>query len=256
MLKFIPLILVFFFGFSKAEFIRVFAASDLQYALKEIAEIYRKKYPQDRVELVFGSSGKGTAQIRYGAPYHVFFSANMGYVEELYKEGHIITKPKLYAVGRIVVWVRKDSGLDPSRFPEVLFDQRVNRIAIANWKHAPYGKAAKEVLESYGVFEKVKDKLVLGENIAQTASYVYSGAADLGIIALSLARAPAIEKVGRFWIIPEDRHSPILQGYGITKIGGNSQSTKRFYQFVQTPQARKIFIKYGLFYPEGLNERN
>ncbi|WP_448583723.1 molybdate ABC transporter substrate-binding protein [Thermocrinis sp.] len=248
--KVLVFILVFFINFSKAELIRIFSASDLQYALKEISKAYEKEYPQDKVELVFGSSGKGAIQIKAGAPYHIFFSADMKYVEELYREGYIVTKPKPYAVGRIVVWVRKDSGLDPSDFPKVLFDQRVKRIAIANWEHAPYGRIAKQVLERYGVFEKLKSKLVLGENIAQTASYVYSGSADVGLIALSLALAPNMKEIGNFWAIPEDKHDLILQGYGITKAGEGYQSVKRFYQFVQTPQARKIFIKYGFVLPD------
>jgi molybdate transport system substrate-binding protein len=237
------------FKSSMAEVIRVFAAADLQYALKEIAQEYMKANPQDRVELIFGSSGKGAIQIRKGAPYHLFFSANMKYVEELHREGYIITQPKAYAIGRIVVWVRKDSGLDPSNFPDVLF--RANKIAIANWEHAPYGQAAKEALESYGVFEKVKNRLVIGENISQTASYVYSGAVDVGIIALSLSLSPTMKEKGRYWLIPQERHRPIVQGYGITKFGENSPSARRFYNFIETKTARDILLKYGFFMPEG-----
>ncbi|MFN3263588.1 MAG: molybdate ABC transporter substrate-binding protein, partial [Aquificaceae bacterium] len=177
-MKTLLLLLLGLLSLAHAELIRVFAAADLRYALKEIAGLYQKRYPEDKIELVFGSSGKGYAQVRAGAPFHIYFSANMKYVEELYKEGHIITEPKLYAVGRIVVWTRKDSPFDPSKFPDVLLDPRARRIAIANWEHAPYGRAAKEALESYGVFERVRNKLVLGENISQTASFVYSGAAD------------------------------------------------------------------------------
>lgn len=146
------------FKSSMAEVVRVFAAADLQYALKEIAQEYMKANPQDKVELIFGSSGKGAIQIRKGAPYHLFFSADMKYVEELYREGYIIIQPKAYAIGRIVAWVRKGSGLDPSSFPDILF--RANKVAIANWEHAPYGQAAKEALENYGVFEKVRNKLI------------------------------------------------------------------------------------------------
>ena len=208
-----------------------------------------KKYPEDKIELIFGSSGKGFAQIKAGAPYHIFFSADMKYAEELYKEGYAITKPKPYAIGRIVLWTRKDSGLDPSKFPEVLLDPRVKRIAIANWDHAPYGKASKEALEAYGVFQKVKDKLVIGENIAQTASYIRSGAADLGFIALSLAKAPELEMVGRYWLVPEDKHKRILQGYVITKEGQKFVSARRFYEFVASKEARKVFTKYGFLLP-------
>jgi len=237
------------FKSSMAEVIRVFAAADLQYALKEIAQKYMKANPQDRVELIFGSSGKGAIQIRKGAPYHLFFSADMKYVEELHREGYIITQPKAYAMGRIAVWVRKSSGLDPSNFPDILF--RANKIAIANWEHAPYGQAAKEALESYGVFEKVKNKLVLGENISQTASYVYSGAVDVGIIALSLTLSPTMKEKGKYWLIPQERHRPIVQGYGITKFGEGSPSSRRFYNFIETKTARDILLKYGFFVPEG-----
>lgn len=251
MSRMLVVILWLFLAFknSMAEVIRVFAAADLQYALKEIAQEYMKANPQDRVKLVFGSSGKGAIQIRKGAPYHLFFSADMKYVEELHREGYTITQPKAYAVGRIVVWVRKDSGLDPSSFPDILF--RANKIAIANWEHAPYGQAAKEALESYGVFEKVKNKLVLGENISQTASYVYSGAADVGIIALSLALSPTMKEKGKYWLIPQERHRPIVQGYGITKFGEYSSSARRFYNFIETKTARDILLKYGFFVPEG-----
>jgi molybdate transport system substrate-binding protein len=247
MLRSLLLSLLLLFGLSKAEVIRVFAAADLQYALKEIADIYQKEHPEDKVELIFGSSGKGTAQIKSGAPYHLFFSADMKYVEELYKEGYVVTKPKPYAVGRLVVWVRRDSGLDPSKFPQVLFQAK--KIAIANWEHAPYGRAAKQVLESYGVFDKVKDKLVLGENVSQTASFVYSGSADVGFIPLSLALSETMKKAGNYWLVPEDKHSQILQGYAITKAGENSQAVRRFYEFVGSPEARKIFVKYGFVLP-------
>ncbi|MFN7066048.1 MAG: molybdate ABC transporter substrate-binding protein, partial [Aquificaceae bacterium] len=176
----------------------------------------------------------------------VFFSADMKYVENLYKEGYALKEPKPYAIGRIVVWVRKNSGLDPSQFPQVLFDKRVRKIAIANWDHAPYGRAAKEALESYSLFDKLKDRFVLGENIAKTASYITSGAAEIGFIALSLAKSPKLEKMGRYWLIPEDKHKRIVQGYTITREGKN---VDRFYQFVGSPGARKIFVKYGFVLP-------
>lgn len=248
-MRLLILFLFVFFGLVKAEVIRVFAAADLQFALKELADLYMKKYPEDKIDLIFGSSGKGFAQIKAGAPYHIFFSADMKYVEELYREGYAITKPKPYAIGRIVLWTRKDSGLDPSKFPEVLLDPRVKRIAIANWEHAPYGRASKEILEAYGVFQKVKDKLVIGENIAQTASYIRSGAADLGFIALSLAKAPELERVGGYWLVPEDKHERILQGYVITKEGQKVVGARRFYEFVASTEARKVFVKYGFLLP-------
>ncbi|MCX8164960.1 MAG: molybdate ABC transporter substrate-binding protein [Aquificaceae bacterium] len=229
----------------QAEVIRVFAAADLQYALREIVAFYNKLHPEDKLDLVFGSSGKGYAQIRAGAPFHLFFSANMEYVQNLYMEGLIVTEPKVYAVGRIVLWTRKDTNLDLSRFPEVLLDPKVRKIAIANWEHAPYGKAAKEVLENHGIFRKVRQKLVVGENVSQAASFVYAGTAELGIIALSLAKTPQMEKAGKYWLIPEEGHKKLIQGYGITKEGLKVKQVKRFYNFVGSPEARKIFLKYG-----------
>ncbi|MEZ0344175.1 MAG: molybdate ABC transporter substrate-binding protein [Caldimicrobium sp.] len=234
-------------SFCRAELIRVYAAADLQYALKEIADLYQREHPEDKVELIFGSSGKGAAQIKAGAPYHLFFSADMKYAEELYKEGYLVTKPKPYAVGRIVVWVRKDSGLDPSKFPQILLEAK--KIVIANWEHAPYGRAAKEVLQNYEVFDRVKDKLVLGENVSQAASFVYSGAAEVGIIPLSHAISENMKKVGTYFLIPENKHSPIVQGYGITEAGKNLKGVKKFYEFVLSPKAREILKKYGFMVP-------
>ena len=113
---------------------------------------------------------------------------------------------------------------------------------MKGWDHAPFGKASKEALEAYGVFQKVKDKLVIGETIAQTASYIRSGAAGLGFIALSLAKAPELEMEGRYWLVPEDKHKRILQGYVITKEGQKFVSARRFYEFVASKEARKVFV--------------
>ncbi|SHK45467.1 molybdate ABC transporter substrate-binding protein [Thermocrinis minervae] len=234
-------------AFAKAEVIRVFAAADLQYALKEVTELYEQANPEDKVELIFGSSGKGTAQIKSGAPYHLFFSADMKYVEELYREGYIVTRPKPYAVGRLVLWTKKDSGLNPSDFPQVLM--KANKIAVANWEHAPYGRAAKQVMEKLGLFERLRDKLVLGENVSQTASFVYSGAADIGFIPLSLAVSSNMQKVGVYYLVPENLHERIVQGYGVTKYGSSSKAAMRFYNFVAEPKAKQVLKKYGFETP-------
>ena len=253
MFKVTTLIMIIFFSafikISKAELIRVYAAADLQYALPEITSLYEKKYPQDKVETIFGSSGKGFSQIQAGAPFHLFLSADMSYVEKLYQMGLIVTKPKPYAKGILVIWVRADSGLNPSNFPNILLDPRVKKIAIANWEHAPYGRAAKEVLENYGIFEKVKNKLVLGENVSQTASFVYSKSAEVGFIPLSLALSENMKKVGLYYIVSEDKYKPIIQGYGITKYGENSPGAKRLYEFLSSPEATQIFKKYGFERP-------
>ncbi len=229
--------------------IRVYAASDLRYVLEDILVLYQSRHPEDRVEVVYGSSGKGYVQILNGAPFDVFMSADMEYVERLYQKGYVITKPRAYAVGRLVLCARKDSNLNPSDFPKVLFDQRVRKIAIANPEHAPYGRAAKEVLESFGLLEKIKGKIVLGENISQAASFVYSGSAQVGFIALSLALSPQMQKLNICYLIPQSLHTKILQGYGITKVGQGKAQVERFYKFIASSQAKAILKKYGFEEP-------
>ncbi|WP_028951262.1 molybdate ABC transporter substrate-binding protein [Sulfurihydrogenibium subterraneum] len=233
--------------------ITVYAAADLTYAFDELLKVYKQKYPQDKVKAIFGSSGKGFSQVVNGAPYDVFFSADMGYVEKLKQQGLTLSDVKLYAIGRIVLWTRKDSGIDVSKGINVVLDPKVKKIAIANWEHAPYGVAAKECLEYYKLFDKVKSRLVLGENINQTAQYIETGAADVGFIALSIAKSEKLQKVGTYYLLPANCHSQIKQGYAILKHANTDKETfetaKRFYDFIATPEARKIFIKYGFVLP-------
>lgn len=236
-----------------AEQITVYAAADLVYAFKEIGQVYKQKYPQDDVKMIFGSSGKGYHQILEGAPYDIVFSADMGYVEKLQEKGLTISKPKPYAIGRIVVWTRKDSGIPINDGINAVFNPKVKKIAIANWEHAPYGVAAKQCLEHYKIFDKVKDKFVLGENINHTAQYVQTGAADIGFLALSIAKSDVLQKEGIYYLLPESCHAQILQGYAILKNASRSKEAlevaKRFEEFVGSPEARKIFIKYGFVLP-------
>ncbi|MCX7738652.1 MAG: molybdate ABC transporter substrate-binding protein [Hydrogenothermaceae bacterium] len=231
----------------------VYAAADLVYAFKEIQQLYKKVYPQDDVKIIFGSSGKGYHQILEGAPYDMIFSADMGYVEKLQEKGLTISKPKPYAIGRIVLWVRKDSNIPLNDGINAILNQRVKKIGIANWEHAPYGVAAKQCLDNFKLFDKVKDKLVLGENISQTAQYVQTGAADIGFLALSIANSDPLTKEGIYYLIPESCHSQILQGYVITKNAVKSEdrlsTARRFEEFISTPAIRKVFIKYGFMLP-------
>lgn len=229
-----------------AEKITVFAASDLRFALDEVKKEFLELYPKEEVEMIYGSSGKGMHQIENGAPYHIYFSANMAFVEKLYKQGDITTKPKLYAIGRVVIW-SKNKNFEPELGFENLNGSWVNKIAIANPAHAPYGEKAKQSLESMGMYETLKAKLVLGENISQTAGFIASEAADIGIIALSLALAPTIAdtQFGRYHLIDSKLHEPLVQGYGITKAGGAIALSQKFYDFMQTQKADAIMKKYG-----------
>ncbi len=150
------------------------------------------------------------AQIQNGAPFDLYFSADIAYPRKLEEAG--LTVPGSlypYAIGRIVLWAGKDSRLDLSKGLDVLLETTIKKIAIANPKHAPYGRAAVVAMEHAQVYDRVKNKLVLGENISQAAQFVESGAADVGIIAMSLALAPLMQAAGHYWEIPADTHPPI-----------------------------------------------
>jgi molybdate transport system substrate-binding protein len=233
--------------------ITVYAAADLVYAMEEIQKVYKQKYPNDKVKIIFGSSGKGYNQIVNGAPFDIVFSADMGYVEKLKQQGLTLSDVKPYAIGRIVIWTRKDSGFDVSKGINIVLDPKIRKIAIANWEHAPYGVAAKECLEHYKLFDKVKNKLVLGENINQTAQFVETGAADIGFLALSIAKSDKLQKEGVYYLLPASCHNEIKQGYAILKHANINKETfetaKRFYDFIGTTEVRKILIKYGFVLP-------
>lgn len=229
-----------------AQKITVFAASDLRYALSEIKEEFLKQNPKDELDMIFGSSGKGMHQIENGAPYDIYFSANMDFVEKLYKKGDITTKPKLYAIGRVVIW-SKHKKFNPEAGFENFTQEWVQKIAIANPSHAPYGEKAKQSMESMKMFKIIEPKLVLGENISQTAGFIASEAADIGIIALSLALAPTIAQTehSRYYLIDSKLHEPLMQGYGITKVGSKKALSQKFYDFMQSKKSNEIMKKYG-----------
>lgn len=230
-----------------AEKVSVAAAADLKFAMEEVAASFRKAHPSDEVELTFGSSGKFHTQIQQGAPFDVFFSADLGFARELKSAGEAISEPKLYAIGRIVMWsaIRDASQTTLAD----LADPTVHKIAIANPQHAPYGKRAEEALKAAGVWEKVQEKLVFGENIAQTAQYVQSGAADIGIIALSLAVNQELASKGGYALIPSDLHSPLEQAYVITKHGEGNSVAAAFASYMGTTDARRIMVRYGFVLP-------
>lgn len=231
-----------------AERFIIAAASDLRFALDDIITAYRAEHPDDRFEVIYGSSGRMTTQILNGAPYDLFFSADISYPERLQAAGATATEPAVYAIGRIVVW---SSTLDASELTleSLATDQRIRRIAIAQPGHAPYGLRAQEAMEASGVWEAVQPKLVFGENIAQAAQMVESGAADAGIIALSLARFPAMA-VHPYHLIDESLHNPLTQGYVVTRRGGTRGSVRRFARYMETETAHNIMVNYGFEMPQ------
>ena len=197
----------------------------------------------------FGSSGKSYAQIVNGAPYDMYFSANMKYVQKLEKKGFTATKPKIHAYGRIGLWLPKDKNMDITNGLSILLDPRIKKIAIANPEHAPYGVAAVDALKNKKYYEKIKNKIVVGENVMQATQFVQSGAADIGILPLALALSKKLKKLGNFYLFPSNWHNPIVQGYALLKNGKDNQTAKKFENFVSSKKAREIFNKYGFKLP-------
>src|ERR1700731_199974 len=196
---------------SRAQAVKVAAAADLKFAMTELAAQFEKQSGA-KLDVTYGSSGNFLTQIQNGAPFDLFFSADSEYPKKLEAAG--LAEPgtlREYAVGHIVIWTPRDSGIDAAKAGwQSLLDQRVKKIAIANPDHAPYGRAAMAALKTAGIYERVKDKLVYGENISQAAEFVQSGNAQAGIVALSLALSPTMRNGSR-WEIPVDSYPPIKQ---------------------------------------------
>lgn len=229
--------------------LKIAAASDLNFAFKEVVAEFEKK-TGDRVKLTLGSSGNFYSQIENGAPFDLYFSADIRYPEKLIEGGHGLHGSLYkYAVGRIVLWVPTGSLVALDKGFESLISPSVRKIAIANPKHAPYGRAAVAALEHFKVYDAVRDKLVLGENISQAAQFVESGASDAGIIALSLAMAPTMKASGKYWEVPADAHPPIEQGAVILKRSTNQEQARDFLKFLQDKVGQEIMRRYGFVLP-------
>jgi len=224
--------------------VTVAAAADLDFALPEIAAQFRRANAGVQLDIAYGSSGNFYSQIANGAPFDVFLSADAAYPRQLAAARHAPENSVFpYAVGRLAVWVPATSALDPAT---ALGDPSVKHIAIANPLHAPYGRAAEAALRSLGLYAAVAPKLVLGENVAQTLQFVESGAADAGVVALSLALAPAARAHGRYWEIPPSAY-PRLEQAGI--VLGDSPAAREFRAFLLSPAARRILKQNGFSVP-------
>lgn len=231
-----------------AEKITIAAAADLKFAMDEIVTTFKKTNAGDEVDVIYGSSGKFHTQIQQGAPYDLFFSADIGFPRELAKAGLAASEVKPYAFGRIVLW---SASLDASKMTlDNLTDPKITRIAIANPKHAPYGKRAEEALRASGVWDKIEPKLVYGENIAHTAQFVQTGNAQIGIIALALAVNPELASKGGYWLVPDTLHEPLEQGFIITQRATGSALAKRFADNMGSTSARAVMTKYGFVLPD------
>ena len=230
--------------------ITVAAAADMNAVLPELAARYTKQTGRS-VKLSFGSSGNLTNQIRNGAPFDVFFSADEEYPQQLVTEGLAVPDSLYrYAVGRLVLWVPNASTLDLRRLgTHVLLDPSVKKIAIANPQHAPYGRAAEAALKYFGISDQVAMKLVLGENVAQAAQFVESGNAQAGLIALSHALAPAMKNKGRYWRVPLDSYPTLNQAAVVLSRSKSQAAARKFLEFIRAPEATSLLEEYGFSLP-------
>lgn len=232
--------------------ITVAAAADLKFALDELVTEFQSNQPAIHVSVTYGSSGNFSAQLENQAPFDLFFSADSAYPRQLAKAGLALdTNVFLYAVGRLVVWVPDHSPVAVEKLGiRSLLDPSVKKIAVANPQHAPYGRAAVAALKTLRVFDQARPKLVYGENIAQTAQFVQSGAADIGVIALSLAVAPQMRAAGRYWEIPLDAYPKMEQGGIILKWAKDAAAARAFRDFVLGEHGRAVLKRFGFFRPE------
>jgi molybdate transport system substrate-binding protein len=248
MIKKIVLLLCLSF-FANAGEITIAVAANVSYAIDELKDEFNKTYPDTKVIVTLGSSGKLTAQIKNGAPYELFLAANMGYPEALYKEGVAVTKPIIYAQGALAFLSKNE--LNYTQGIQLLSDPSIKKIAIANPETAPYGKAALEAMEKSGIYENIKEKLVFAESISQTVTYALT-AADIGIIAKSSLYSSnmAEYKEGVNWSeVDTGLYTPIDQGIVVLKNGEANSEARAFYDFMLSPKAKEILLKYGYMVP-------
>lgn len=226
------------------------AAADLNYALNELANRFEIA-SGNKLTLSFGASGNLYSQIQSGAPFDLFFSADEDYPKRLADAGVAdASSLSIYSLGHLVLWLPSSSPIDPQKLQmESLTQPAITRIAIANPQHAPYGRAAMAALEHYGLKDKVSGKLVFGENVSQAAQFVQSGNAQAGLIALSLAKSPAMESAGRFWVVPSDAYPELKQAAVIVSGSKHKKAAQEFLDFVLSPEGAATLQKYGLTPP-------
>lgn len=233
---------------SHTKTIRVAAAADLKFAFPDLIAAFQIEHPEIQVEATFGSSGSFFAQLSNQAPFDLFLSADMGYPRKLIEQGYAEKNSEFqYAVGHVGLWVRNESTLAPDKIGvEVLKDPTVQKIALANPKHAPYGRAAEAALKTLNVYDQVEGRLVFGENVAQASQFAESGAAEVGLIAQSLAVSSALRDKGRFWPFPEDSYPELEQGGIVLKWAQDPSACGQFRDFLLSDSGRAVLRRYGL----------
>jgi len=225
--------------------IKIAVAANVSYAIEPLKKAFNEQHPDTKIEMILGSSGKLTAQIKNGAPYELFLSANMKYPQALYDQGAAVTEPVVYAQGSLAYLSVKEQNL--SKGMALLMENNISKIAIANPKTAPYGVAAQEALTNAELYDVLKEKFVYGESISQTVTYATT-AADIGFIAKSSLFSPQMAqfKKGINWSeVDESLYTPIDQGMVILKKGEDNAEVKAFYDFMLSDKAREILKTFG-----------
>lgn len=238
---------------NRSQVLRLAVASNLRFSMNEIVTAF-EKVSGLRLEVSYGASGNLLAQIIAGAPFDLFFSADEAMPLRLIEEG--LGKPEnyfIYGRGRIVLWVPHDSSIDIESFGmDALLHPSINKISIANPRHAPYGLAAIASLEYKALFERLEKKLVMGENVLHTAMFVKRGGAEIAILSYALALAGPLQQSGRYWLIPPDHHPALNQGGLILDRGQYQKEVQSLLHFIQTGPGLNILKKYGFFTEENL----
>ena len=251
-LKIILLLTLLLFStlsFAQSNQITVAVAANVQFAMQDLKTQFKKETGINII-IIIGSSGQLTAQIKQGAPYDIFISADMIYPKNLFENKFAVDTPKVYASGNLVVWSVK-KGIKLSDNLKELLDNKIQKIALANPKIAPYGVATIEALKYFGIYKNVKNKLVFGESIAPTNQFIISGAADIGFTAKSVVMSPSMKGKGIWKEVNPLAYSPIKQGCVILKYGFKNHKieTEKFYNFLFSEKAKKILINYGYQVP-------
>jgi molybdate transport system substrate-binding protein len=234
---------------SNSQQVIVAAAADLSSAMQEIADRYQKQTGVS-VKLSFAASGSLTQQIENGAPFDLFFSADMDYPRKLIAAGDADAASLYeYAVGKLVLWVPANSTLDLKKGMDAVLDPAVKKIAIANPEHAPYGRAAVAALKHAGLYDRVSNRLVLGENIAQAAQFAESGNAQVGFVALAHAVAPSMRGKGKYWIVPAEDYPPLAQGVVVVSHSTHKKAAAEFLGYIKSKQTGELLRRYGFEVP-------
>jgi molybdate transport system substrate-binding protein len=235
---------------ASAQELKIAAAADLSAAMQKVAAAFEKQAGV-HLSFSFGSSGNFFAQIRNGAPFDVFLSADRAYPEKLADAGQVDQQVVVYARGKLVAWASNRSAIELS--PDnlkALTTSAVSKVSIANPEHAPYGRAAVAALVHFKVYDQVKPKLVLGENVSQAAQFAQSGNADVGLIALSLALSDTMKKDGRYVVLPQGSYPPLEQAGAVLRSSQNKQQAHRFLDFLRSQAGQKILHEYGFETPQ------